>query len=71
MAQILDTVGPWLVAGLLYGVPFALAWWLSDGFANVTFTMQEMHIGPAFNPHTQETGYAWLDSNDLPIGYIS
>lgn len=66
MAQILDTVGPWLALGLFYGIPFALAWWLSDGFANVT--PGSMDVGVGFSPRTHKIGLVVFDRHSgLPV----
>ena len=57
MLQLLNHLGPWLMVGLLVGVPVALAWWLSDGFVGVLdWPAGGTKIGVAVNPHTNKSG---------------
>lgn len=35
MMEFLNAIGPWVVSVAVFGVPVALAWWLSDGFSSV------------------------------------
>ena len=57
MLQLLNHLGPWLMVGLLVGVPVALACWLSDGFVGVLdWPAGGTKIGVAVNPHTNKSG---------------
>ena len=60
MLQLLNHLDQWLMglmAGLFVGAPFALAWWLSDGFAGfLDWPAGGTKIGVAVNPHTNKTG---------------
>ena len=57
MLQLLNHLGPWLMVGLLVGVPVALAWWLSDGFVGVLdWPAGGTKIGVAVNPYTNKSG---------------
>ena len=71
MTEFLNAIGPWVVLAVLFGVPFALAWWLSDGFATVRIGSGDTHVVPVFNPHTQMAGNAVVSkSTGAPVAYL-
>jgi hypothetical protein len=71
MMEFLNAIGPWAVGALIFGIPVALAWWLSDGFANVEIGSGDMHVVPAFNPHTHRAGSAVVfKSTGAPVAYM-
>lgn len=71
MTEFLNAFGPWVVGGVVFGIPIALAWWLSDGFASVEIGSGETHVVPAFNPHTQRPGHAVVfKPTGAPVAYI-
>jgi hypothetical protein len=55
----LDAVGPWLVGLVIFGLPVALAWWLSDGFKGWKWQADptirpHVETRTVFNPRTNE-----------------
>ena len=71
MKEFLNAIGPWVVGVAVFGVPVALAWWLSDGFSSVEVGSGETLVVPAFNPHTQRAGHAVVSKpTGAPVAYI-
>lgn len=71
MSEFLNIVGPWLCGAFIFGVPLALAWWLSGGFSDVEIDLDETHVVPAFNPHTHRAGNAVVSkATGVPVAYI-
>lgn len=58
---LLNEIGPWLVIAVLIGLPVALAWWLSDGFAGCRRMSQPPVYGHVFNPRTERMCVAPID----------
>lgn len=71
MTEYLNAIGPWAVGVVVLGIPVALAWWLSDGFAAVEIGSGDTHVVPAFNPHTHRAGNAVVSkATGVPVAYI-
>jgi ribose 1,5-bisphosphokinase PhnN len=68
--EFLNAVGPWLVGIFIFGVPIALAWWLSDGFSNVTFSSEtEIRVVPNSTGHHSNLAVVNIRTN-VPISYL-
>ena len=58
MMAILNIIGPWAICVAMFGVPFAVAWWASDGFTSDEWGSMETHVIPVVDPFTQHPGNA-------------
>jgi len=64
MYAVLAVVGPWLCVGVCLGIPFALAWWLSEGFAGISsWPSAPWQFRNVFNPRTGRHSAAWVDES--------
>jgi len=71
MLAFLNFIGPWVCGAFIFGIPVALAWWLSDGFADVEISSSGTRVSVASNPHTQRAGLAVVsNSTNVPVAYI-
>lgn len=71
MSGFLNFIGPWACGALVVGLPIALAWWLSDGFADVEISSGATRVGIGFNPHSDRVGLAVLsNATNAPVAYI-
>lgn len=71
MLKLLDIVGPWACAAFIFGVPIALAWWLSDGFTNFEESSPGTRIRPGVNPITHMPGLVVVSRySGLPVAFI-
>ena len=63
MRELLNVIGPWAVVVAMFGVPFAVAWWASDGFTSDEIGSMETELTFALDPFTQKPGLALVCRN--------
>jgi hypothetical protein len=63
MMELLNVIGPWAVGFVFFGVPFAVAWWASDGFTSDEIGSMETQVTIGLDPFTQQPGLALVCRN--------
>jgi hypothetical protein len=72
MSEFLNFIGPWACVAVIFGVPVALAWWLSDGLAGIEISSSGSRIAAVPNPYTNKAGLAIVsNATGLPLAYLS
>ena len=53
----------WSIYVAMFGVPFAVAWWASDGFTSDEIGSMETQVTIGLDPFTQQPGLALVCRN--------
>jgi hypothetical protein len=69
MMELFKEILLWSIYVAMFGVPFAVAWWASDGFTSDEIGSMETEITIALDPFTQKPGLALVCRNTGHVIY--